>query len=231
MNKAILSTKYPQFANRLKKRGFTIIPSEIIPCKMPYERNHADLQCLILNDTAFVLSRCQQISNALSDDHDVISCGDTFSGEYPDNVCLNAVLLDHTLLCREPSLDKNVKEYCAEHGYELLHVNQGYTKCSCTVIADNAVITADIGISRVQKARNMDVLTIGQGSIRLDGAEYGFIGGAGGYHQTSKTWYVCGDIKYLPEYESIKYFCKKHHTNIVCLTDEPPVDIGGILFC
>ena len=231
MNKAILSTKHPQFASGLRELSFDIIPTEKIPCKMPYERNHADLQCLMLNDTAFVLNHCQRLIKALSDSYNVIECGDDFGEKYPDNVCLNAVFLDNILLCREPSLDMKVKEYCAENGYDIIHVNQGYAKCSCAVLTDNTVITADTGISRVLHERKIDVLTIGQGSIRLDGAEYGFIGGASGYNRENRTLYFCGDINYLPDHEYIKEFCNLHNTKIVCLTDEPPIDIGGIIFC
>ena len=231
MNKAILSVKYPQYAGQLQKLGYVIIPSEEIPCKMLYERDHADLQCLILNDTAFVLKRCQRLSEALSDDYHVIGCGERFGGAYPDNVLLNAVLLDNKLICRVPSLDDKVKEYCAKHDIELIHINQGYTKCSCAVISDHALITADQGIAKTLSDTDIDVLTVGEGSISLEGAEYGFIGGASGYDRDKRTLFFCGDITRHPDYAKIKCFCDAHGTQIVNLSNDNLTDIGGIIIC
>ena len=172
MNKAILSKKDPQFAAKLQEYGYEIIPSETIPCNAPYERDHADLQCLILHHTAFVLSRCKRLINALSADYQVIPCGERFSGQYPDNTCLSAVPCGDKLIGRIASLDEKIKEYCRNNGLELINVNQGYAKCSCVPIADNAVITADKGIINTLRNTNIDVLPIGKGSVRLEGAEY-----------------------------------------------------------
>ena len=232
MNKAILSTKHPQFAEKLQEYGYTIIPSEEIPCKMPYERDHADLQCLILDDTAFVLSCCESLIKALSDDCHVIPCGARFSGKYPYNTCLSAIKCGYRLIGRIDSLDDRIIDYAQKQGYELIDVNQGYAKCSCAQIAEDAIITADSGIIDTLKSHDViDVLPIGKGSIRLYGAEYGFIGGASGYDPTSDTIFFCGDINRRPDANRIKEFCARHKTNIINLSDNELIDIGGIIFC
>ena len=231
MNKAILSTKHPQFAAKLREYGYEIIPSEKIPCHMPYERNHADLQCLILDDTAFVLSCCQRLINTLSHDYHVIPCGDRFSGEYPDNTCLSAVQCGGKLIGRLASLDEKVKEHCRRHGIELINVNQGYAKCSCVPIADHAIITADNGIIQALQNTQIDVLPIGKGSVRLKGAEYGFLGGASGYDRDKHTLYFCGDIEQHPDVRRIKDYCQAYGITIISLTDDQLTDVGGILFC
>lgn len=231
MNKAILSEKYPQFATKLREYGYEVIPSETIPCNMPYERDHADLQCLILDHTAFVLSCCERIIDALSCDHRLIPCGDRFSGGYPDNTCLSAVQCGSKLIGRIASLDEKVKEYCRIHGIELINVNQGYAKCSCVPIADNAIITADNGIVNTLRNTDIDVLPIGKGSVQLEGAEYGFLGGASGYDRDNKTVYFCGNINHHPDSKQIKSFCESYGTNVVSLSDNDLTDIGGIIFC
>ncbi|MEE3493063.1 DUF6873 family GME fold protein [Ruminococcus sp.] len=231
MNRAILSAKHPQFAASLREYGYEIIQSETIPCNMPYERDHADLQCLIHDDTVFVLSCCTRLTEALSRDYHVISCGERFSGSYPDNTCLSAVTCGDKLIGRIASLDEKIKAYCHDHEIELIHVNQGYAKCSCVQIADNAVITADNGIIRVLQNTEIDVLPIGKGSIRLDGAEYGFLGGASGYDRDKHTVYFCGDIDRHPDSERIKRFCEIHHTKVISLSEDELTDIGGIIFC
>lgn len=231
VTKAILSTKYPQFAARLRILGYEIIPTEEIPCDMPYERDHADLQCLILNDTAFVLKGCQQLSEALSDSYQIIECGERFAGSYPDNVVLSAVKLSDSLICRVSSLDDKVKAYCFEHDIKLLNVNQGYAKCACAQVSDHAIIAADPSIIQALSKSKIDALPIGKGSVKLSGAEYGFIGGASGYDSNRHTLFFCGDISRHPDYRAIKHFCKKHDTRIISLSKDELIDIGGILFC
>ena len=198
---------------------------------MPYERDHVDLQCLILEDTAFVLSCCERISAALADDYLVIACGSRFSGKYPDNTCLSAVQCGDSIICREFSLDSQVKKYCHEKHISLIPVNQGYAKCSCAKVAENALITADKGIINGLKHTDIDTLPIGQGSVLLDGADYGFIGGASGYDPDTRTIYFCGDIEKHPDARRIKDFCTEYAANIICLSDDELIDIGGIIFC
>lgn len=231
MNKAILSVKDPKYAERLREYGYEIIPSDIISCEMPYERDHADLQCLIIDDTAFVLSSCDRLINALSDDYQIKTCGTRFGESYPDNVCLSALLCGDLLICREASLDSAVKSYAHSHDYQILNVNQGYAKCACAQVSDRAVITSDKGIINALKDTEIDVLTIGKGSVHLSGAEYGFIGGASGYDRNKNKLYFCGNIQLHPDYNTIKAFCDQHQTAIICLSDDPVTDIGGIVFC
>ena len=198
---------------------------------MPYERDHADLQCLILHHTAFVLSSCKRLIGTLSADYQEIPCGDRFSGQYPDNTCLSAVSCGDLLIGRIASLDEKVKDFCYDHDIELINVNQGYAKCSCVQIADNAIITADNGNIHAFRDTEIDVLPIGQGSVQLEGAEYGFLGGAAGYDRNNKTVYFCGDIEQHPDAEIIKDFCQAYGTKIISLTEDTLTDIGGIIFC
>lgn len=231
MNKAILSDKYPEYAEKLKELGYDIIPSERVECLIPYEQDHADMQCLIINDTAFVLSCCQKLAKALSDSFNVITCAEDIGGRYPANVALNAALVGKYLVCREASLDENVREYCSQNEIELINVKQGYSKCSCAIVSDNAVITADKGIYRALINKKIDTLLIEQGSINLEGADYGFIGGASGYDRSGNKLFFCGNIKKHPDYYTIKDFCDRNGSEIINLMDGQLTDIGGILFC
>ena len=231
MSRAILSDKYPEYAEKLTALGYTVIPSGRVDCFIPYERDHADMQCLIIDDTAFVLSCCQSLANALSSAYNVVLCGDGISGRYPDNVALNAAVVGKYVICKTDSLDDKVEEYCRERDYELINVRQGYAKCSCAAVSDNALITADMSIYRALRDTGIETLPIGQGSVRLEGAEYGFIGGASGYNRAENTLYFCGNIDAHPDSEDIRAFCRNHGTDIICLSDGALTDIGGIIFC
>lgn len=231
MSKAILSDKYPQFAEKMLLYGYHVIPSERVDCFLTFEQDHADMQCLILDDTAFVLSCCQRLAGSLSDSYHVELCGGHIGGKYPANVALNALKLGKRLICRIPSLDDKVKEYCTDHGYKMIHVNQGYAKCSCAVASDNAIITADKGIYRSLQGSNIDILLIEEGRVTLKVADHGFIGGASGYDKDSHTLYFCGDIRSHPDHDRIREFCMKNGTHCVSLSGGQLTDIGGILIC
>ena len=233
MNRAIISDEYPEFADALRQNSFDVISSESIDCFIPYERRHADMQCLIINDAAFILSRCKRLISELESSYSVIPCGDSVGGEYPLNVPLNAAVIGKYVLARLNSLDPKVMDHCSTSGFELINVNQGYAKCSCAVVSDNAIITADKGIYNSVKELNIDVLLIEEGRVRLAGADHGFIGGASGlrWDDSGRTLYFCGDITRHPDYMSIKAFCKNHDTGIISLTDSELTDVGGIVFC
>ena len=231
MNNVVLTDRAPQFAARLRELGYHVIPSERVGCLIPYEQDHADMQCLILDNTAFVLSSCQRLAAALKERYRVILCADDIERDYPRNIALNAAVLGKTIVCRTDALDHRVKAYSEAHGYRLLNVRQGYAKCSCSIVSDNALITADHSIVRTLKEEKIDVLQIGQGRVRLTGADCGFIGGASGYDRDQQTLYFSGNIRRHPDYARIKAFCDKHHTAIVSLTEDTLTDIGGMLFC
>ncbi len=230
VNKAILSLKYPAFSDSLKAYEYDIIPSHTVDSFIEYERDHADMQCLILDDTAFVLKGCERIIENLSDRYHIEICGDNICGEYPHNIALNALILHHKLIGNLRYLDRKLLEYCKNWGYEMIHVNQGYTKCSCAVAGEDAIITADRGVTRSLKETDIDVLLIEEGRVALEGASHGFIGGASGY--IDHRLYFTGNIKAHPDYLRIRRFCEQHHTNVIVLNEELPLtDIGGIIFC
>ena len=229
-----MSGKYPGFSRELSAMGYTVINSETVESFIPYERDHADMQCLIIDDTAFVLSRCHRLADELSERYDVIRCGDTVSGKYPHNVALNAAVVGKYLIAKLDSLDKRIIEYAKVRKYVLINVRQGYAKCSCAIVSDNALITADKGIYDSLKETNIDVLLIEAGNIRLVGADYGFIGGASGLDTSSgrRRSFFTGNIFSHPDSDKIVSFCDKHDTEIVVLDkDSELTDIGGMIFC
>lgn len=233
MNNVILSDEYPQFSEKLTQLGYNVIYSETVAPLISYERRHADMQCLILDDTAFVLRECSQLAEKLSAYYHVIPTDSAIGGKYPENVRLNAAVIGKNVIAKLDSLDKNVKDYCQKNHYRLIHVNQGYTKCSCAVVSDHALITADNGIYNSLKEYKIDVLKIEQGRVALSGADYGFIGGASGLDicGENRTLYFAGNIDRHPDCDRIKKFCQDHVTEICSLSDTDLTDIGGILFC
>ena len=229
MTKAILSGKRPEYADKLRHFGYQIIPSETVSCFIDYERDHTDMQCLIIEDNAFILSRCQKLAKSLEDNYKIVLCGEHISGKYPANIPLNICIVGKNLIGRLDSVDPKVLEFCKKRDYRLINVRQGYTKCSCAVVSNNALITSDNGIFNSLKETKIEVLKIEEGRVELSDSVSGFIGGASGYHD--HRIYFTGNIRLHPDYQRIKAFCDKHHTEIISLSEEPLWDIGGIIFC
>ncbi len=233
MNNVILSGEYSVFGKRLSELGYHVILTKPLPQLISYERYHADMQCLIPDDHAFVLRECTSLAETLSEYYHVVLTEEDIGGKYPDNVRLNAAVVGNTIVANMKVLDKKVLTYAEKAGYQLIHVNQGYAKCSMAVVSDRAVITADSGIYNSLKETNIDVLKIRQGRVKLSGAEYGFIGGASGSDNNNgkRTLYFAGCIERHPNYDDIKMFCDKYQTEIISLTGDDLIDIGGMIFC
>ena len=226
---AILNTEYPIYAQKLIELGYDVIPSEYIDKLISYERRHADMQCLVIHNTAFVLRGCKTIQERLKPYMNVISCGESISGKYPANVCLNAMVTGNSLIGKLDSLDRRVISYAEDNGMRMYDIRQGYAKCSCAYVAENAFITADNGIYNSLYDKGFDILKIGERGVSLDGAGQGFIGGASGLD--GDKLYITGNIELHPDYAEIKSFCDKYSVEVISLDDAEIRDIGGIIFC
>ena len=147
---------------------------------------------------------------------------------YPDNIKFNAVCLDryfiHNLKHTSPALLREAREM----ELELIHVRQGYTKCSCVVVDGNSIITADNGIyNTLRYFSDIAVLKIRPGFVRLDGFEYGFLGGASG--RVGNEIIFHGDLAAHPDYAAIRQFIEVRGLKATYFPQFPLTDIGSIL--
>lgn len=210
MKTVIMSDLYPCFCKEFEKYGYNIIPSKNITAFSNPERKHADMQALRINDKLFTLENC------------VKKAGET----YPENILLNCLFLNNTLYGRLDSTDNSVLDYCRNNNIKLVNVNQGYTRCSTLAINNNAVITADKSIEKALKNNGAEVLLINPGYIKLEGFDYGFIGGAS-FCDNNKVFFF-GNMEQHPEYSKIKKFIFTHNSDIEVLCKDITItDIGG----
>ena len=110
----------------------------------------------------------------------------------------------------------------------VIHTNQGYTKCSVAVVSENAVITADKSIGSACRSFGIDVLTVCEGHVSLPPYDYGFIGGASGIKDDNV--YFCGSLDRHPDGERIKEFSEKHGKAAISLSDGGLQDVGTLFF-
>jgi hypothetical protein len=149
-----------------------------------------------------------------------------YGNEYPRDVLLNALPLGERLFCNA----KTVAQELLEIGFEVCHVNQGYTKCSALPLGENALITSDASIAQKAAEMGVDVLKIGAGHISLLGYDYGFIGGCASFapRKNSDTVFFCGDVSRHPDYNRINSFCQSHNASVKSLSDFALCDVGTI---
>lgn len=145
------------------------------------------------------------------------------SANYPCDVRLNAARVGKHLIANK----KHVSSSLAELGFELLHTNQGYAKCSTVTVSENAIITADESVYRAASLATIDALKVRSGHVRLDGYDTGFIGGATAVSE--KHVFFCGSIHSHPDADSIIAFCRKHNKSAVSLTNDSLYDYGTVM--
>lgn len=148
------------------------------------------------------------------------------SRSYPQDIANNAVItkdfLIHNLKYTDPLLLLHSK-YSKKR---LIHVKQGYTKCSTVVVNDNSIITGDQGIYEAVK-ESMNALFVSPGHVLLEGYDNGFLGGASACFEDSVVFY--GDISKHPDFTAIKAFIQAAQKELIYFEDIALTDIGSIL--
>ena len=157
----------------------------------------------------------------------VVSCEQT-APEYPRDVLFNCVLIGDKLLCNTNTVSSLILERANTLDLDIIHTNQGYTKCSVCKVDDNAIITSDKSIYNACVSSVIDALLISPEGVELCGYTCGFIGGASG--SDCQNVYFCGDISLHPDGNKITEFCKAHGKNVISLSSDKLYDVGSILF-
>lgn len=147
---------------------------------------------------------------------------------YPDDVKFNACSIGNTVFLNEKYVSQQILQYLIAKGSSIVHVNQGYCKCSILVLNSNSIITSDPSIYEAASKCNLNVLRIHNGHISLDGFDYGFIGGAGFMIDDCNLFFT-GTIDDHPDKDAIKSFCMNLGISIDYLTKNPAFDVGGVI--
>ncbi|MGN0452933.1 MAG: DUF6873 family GME fold protein [Ruminococcus sp.] len=223
----LISPANSKLINSIKAMGIDVVESKCVTALRRNEQYHADMQALRINDRLFLAENCNYLSGEfISSSREIIRV-ETLEEKYPGNVLLNAVFIRNKLFCKVSAISKRVCDYCNAMGIELINVNQGYTKCSTLIVSDNAVITADETIYKAMSENRVRCLKIRAGYIKLQDADYGFIGGASG--RVGDKILFFGDISKHPDCADIIGFIKSENAQYFVLSDEPLTDIGGLV--
>lgn len=159
--------------------------------------------------------------------------------DYPYDVAYDAVSTGKYFIHNLDYTSSFLLDRAREAGLEFINVKQGYTKCACAVVGDQALITADRGISRTIAAYNdmlaaegaeedrIDCLEIEEGFVSLPGLDHGFLGGASGL--IDGKLYFNGDLTRHVDFERIRAFVQEHGVEAVWYEGFELMDIGSII--
>lgn len=148
------------------------------------------------------------------------------SAEYPADIILNALNLNSLFVHNLKYTDPNLKSEAS--GKKFIHVKQGYTKCSCAVVSEKALMTSDMSVFKALLNTDIDVLLLKPGGIVLPGLDYGFIGGTCGLIDSEHLAFY-GNLDFYPQGKEVLEFLKKHNVKPVYLSHGELIDRGSIL--
>ncbi|MBO5897150.1 MAG: hypothetical protein J6Q83_07615 [Clostridia bacterium] len=224
----IIGEKYTDEIRELTDLGCEIItfkPSQLLDEEI---NSHADISFFKCFDNQLVInSEVKWEIEPFLTDLRLVECKGIKS-PYPNDVALNCALIGKYLLCNTKYAAEEIKAFCKSNSIELLHTNQGYSKCSVCVLNENAVITECSAIASLLKIYQIDVLKISAGHVALSDSHYGFIGGASGMINDN-TLYFSGNISTHPDYEVILKFLDKYNIKPVFNKSRKLSDFGGFI--
>ena len=192
---------------------------------------HPDMQIHFIDGkTAVVAPEVYGYYNEILGSEINILKGDTqLSGTYPLDCAYNVTRLGKFIIGNLSFMDTKIKKIYQDRGFEFIHINQGYSKCSICVVDDFSVVTEDDGIYKTLLPYDINVLKINPGSVELDGFPYGFIGGASGFI-SEKVLAFCGNPSIEVYFNELEEYIKSKFVDIIYLSSTKLKDYGSILY-
>jgi hypothetical protein len=213
----------------LQKLGFQV--AAVPPSAILYEAvcGHPDMLLHIVDSSTIIVHREMTLDFIIRLKNlnvNVVVSQNSLQRNYPNNIILNAVILDNLFI-------HNVKYTDAELLYfvknkKIKNVKQGYTKCSTAVVSSNALMTSDKGIAKCAQEEAIDVLLLPPGDILLPGLDYGFIGGCCGLLEDGLLAFY-GDLEHYAYGKEILDYLKKHKVEPLFLRNGKLIDRGSLI--
>lgn len=211
------------------ENAVVIRPPQIF-CMQSSMQHHADLGISIISKKMAVCAKetYTYYKGALSEfGFEIIEGNSSLKGNYPHDCAYNVGIAGKKCFMNTKICDSTLFNALKNNGYDIIHVNQGYAKCSMCAVDENSLITSDVSIYRAATQRKMDALLVSNDNIKLDGFENGFFGGASGFD--GENIIINGNAKRLSDYEAIKKFLSERGIGIISLKDGDITDIGSII--
>ncbi len=221
----VMSNENPQFVKESVHLGINVLPTEQCNDVLPAVNRHADMLFSYLGGGKYLIEKSQTKLKSELDRLSGFTCKDCVSlgPNYPDDILLNTCIIGNLAICCKKNIHPAFKE-----SFEIIEVPQGYSKCSVCVVDKHSIITDDKSIYNACKGHNIDALLIRKGSVRLNGFDYGFIGGCCG-KISEDTIAFCGNLDTHCDALKIKSFLSERNVTYISLGKLELTDIGSIL--
>ena len=220
----IINTENKKITKIFEKYGYICIPTEKSDKVSGPISCHADVLYLKTGENEIYVSDCQKnnIHKLKNIGIDVKTV--SLSPGYNTESMLNMVITEKSVIYN-PKTATDIKIFSGDR--QIIKTNQGYTKCSTVVLPQENYITEDKGIYRLLSDNGKNCLLVEKGSVKLDGYQYGFIGGSSAFLEKENVLFFFGDISVHRDYKKISAFCEKAGIDIMQIEGEPLTDIGG----
>ena len=148
--------------------------------------------------------------------------------QYPKDIPCNAACTGKYFIHNLNYTSGKLLQAAKDMHMELIHVRQGYTKCSTIIVDEQSIITYDKGIARAcSKYPDLSVLLVTSGFVHLEGYDTGFIGGCSG--RVDNEIIFNGDLSSHPDFIPICQFIEARGLTVRYFPQYPLTDIGSIL--
>lgn len=191
----------------------------------PFCANHADILTYHLGSGSFIADNTAK--NALNNCNIYETVN--LSSPYPNDCLLNAADIGDYLICNSKITHRTILKESEKRNKLVIHVNQGYAKCSVCIIKRNTFITDDESIyTECSKMNGISILFVSKGSVALKCQNYGFLGGASGLI-SENTVFFNGDLRFHKDYIAIEQFLSYHNVKYTDIKNKPLTDVGSII--
>ncbi len=235
---AVVSCVEHEIISSLRENfSIDVIPAPENELLEPSISTHADCALVQLNkNTVLVNKDCYKhfvnyftnSAGEFSKELKVIASAKQIKSPYPSDIPLNVKLIGDKLICNTRYIDPSVEDFAHRSSIKLIHTNQGYAACSCITLNEHALITDDKSVYDATVFNGIDTLLISKGSVKLKGHNYGFIGGTCGMIDKNVLAFT-GKLSAHTDADAIVSFLNKYGVSYVELTQNPLLDIGGII--
>lgn len=228
----ILNRFAPQsMYEKLCLQGHFVIPSANISSLPHPLATHPDLQIHILDEkTAVCAPECFSYYRAYLPKSIYLVKGESeLTGTYPGDCAYNVARTGRVVFCNTKYTDPLILKFYRDRGVQIIHVNQGYTRCNICPVTNELILTEDEGIHNTIMGNKGSVTSIllPKGEVELTGYPYGFIGGSCGHDGKTIYWY--GNPKCTSFYDEIYELLQKYRLNSISLGEGSLCDFGSII--
>jgi hypothetical protein len=194
----------------------------------PSTSGHPDIFfCQMETELIVALNLPEKYKSVLSKNLIPFATGESAIGnKYPDTAKYNAVCTEKYLIHNFRHTDSSITNRAGNR--ELIHVDQGYTRCNLLPLHSDHFITSDAGIARVLGRYGLDHLYVNPSEILLPGMKHGFFGGASGIYQNKV--FILGSLNKFSEGEKVRSYLEWLRYEIIELYDGPLFDGGSLFF-